>query len=315
MDSASVTSVSVSEASTTTEEQNKEQDGTFDCHLNQKITLSKLNDDSSTNDLWIWLADAYRYVDSGCFLSALENEIDRSLSNGFWGVWFPQNCMLGDSILTALNKMKQTNQQQHSDGLLQEFYAMTQKHNKPRRQYEVRLDMAAGKVQLQSREALGGTPEEQGRLLVDHLLQSMNSKLQARVAHLVDGKAINQRPAYYDLIKFAVEKEAEINFDEAKKTRDLTSKPKATAHFSFNSKKSMHPAMPAVQMVAPAPEEESGEGEATPLPSEESDSGESYKATQEDETVSQGDVEIAVRVAQASEMFTGQCFRCNKVRH
>ena len=43
-------------------------------------------------------------------------------------------------------------------------------------QYAVRLDMAAGKVQLQSR-ALGGTPEEWGRLLVNHLLQSMNPKL------------------------------------------------------------------------------------------------------------------------------------------
>ena len=31
--------------------------------------------------------------------------------------------------------------------------------------------------------------------------------------------------------------------------------------------------------------------------------------------VSQGDVEMAVRVAQASETFTGQCFRCNKVGH
>ena len=68
-------------------------------------------------------------------------------------------------------------------------------------------------------------------------------------------------------------------------------------------------------MVAPAPEEESGEGEATLLPSKESDSGESYEATQEDATISQGDVGIAVRVAQASGTFTGQCFRCNKVRH
>ena len=93
--------------------------------------LSKLNDDSSTNDLWIWLVDTYQYVDSGCSMSALENEINRSLSNGFWGVWFHQNHMLGDSILTALNKMKQTDQQQHRNGLLQEFYAMTQNHNKP----------------------------------------------------------------------------------------------------------------------------------------------------------------------------------------
>ena len=143
----------------------------------------------------------------------------------------------------------------------------------------------------------------------------MNPKLRARVAHMVDGKATNQRPAYYNLIKFTVEKEAEINFDEAKKTRDLTLKPKVTTHFHFYSKKSMFPASPTVQMVAPAPEEGSGEGEATPIPSEETDSGKPYEATQDDTTVSQGNVEIAVRVAQASETFTGQCFRCNKVRH
>ena len=64
--SASITLVSVSEASTIREGQKREPEGTFDRCLNQKITLSKLNDYSSTNDLWIWLADAYRYVDSGC---------------------------------------------------------------------------------------------------------------------------------------------------------------------------------------------------------------------------------------------------------
>ena len=46
-----------------------------------------------------------------------------------------------------------------------------------------------------------------------------------------------------------------------------------------------------------------------------SDSGELYEATHEDATVTQDDVEIAVRVAKAFEMFTGQCFRCNKVGH
>ena len=122
------------------------------------------------------------------------------------------------------------------------------------------------------------------------------------MAHLVDGKAANKRPTYYDLIKFTVEKEAEINFDKAKKTRDLTLKPKAMMH--FNSKKSILPTTPAVHMVAPASEEGSGEGEATPLLSKESDSGKSCEATQDDTTVSQGDVEIAVRVAQASETFT-----------
>ena len=143
----------------------------------------------------------------------------------------------------------------------------------------------------------------------------MSPKLRARVAHVVDGKAADQRPAYYDLIKFAVQKEAEINFDEAKKTRDSTSKPKATTHFCFNHEKSGLPATPVVQMVAPAPEEGSDEGEATPLSSEESDSGESYEAVQEDTAISQGDEEIAVRVAQASEAFTSRCFRCNKVGH
>ena len=68
--------------------------------------------------------------------------------------------MLGDSILTALNKMKQMDHHQHSDGLLQEFYAMTQKHNESIGKYAVRLDMAAGKVRLQSQEVLGSTPDE-----------------------------------------------------------------------------------------------------------------------------------------------------------
>ena len=52
-----------------------------------------------------------------------------------------------------------------------------------------------------------------------------------------------------------------------------------------------------------------------PILSKESDSGKSYEATQDDETVSQGGMDITVRVAQASETFTGQCFRCNKVGH
>ena len=90
---------------------------------------------------------------------------------------FANTACWGDSILTALNKMKQTDQHQHGYRLLQEFYTMTQKHNEPIGRYAVRLDMAAGKVQLQSREALGGTPKEWGRLLVDRLLRTMNPKL------------------------------------------------------------------------------------------------------------------------------------------
>ena len=79
----------------------------------------------------------------------------------------------------------------------------------------------------------------------------MNPKLWARVAHVVNGKAADQRPAYYDLVKFAVQKEAEINFDEAKKTRDSTSKPKATTHFCFNPKRSGLPARKKHDAVPP----------------------------------------------------------------
>ena len=78
----------------------------------------------------------------------------------------------------ALNKMGQTDQHQNSDGLLQEFFRMTQRHNEPTGKYAIRLDLSTGKVRLQSMEALGSTEEERGKLLIDCLLRSMNPKLQ-----------------------------------------------------------------------------------------------------------------------------------------
>ena len=102
------------------------------------------------------------------------------------------NRMLGETIEAALDKMVMTDQHQHSDGLLQEFYVMTQRANKPTGKYTVHLDLAAGKVRLQSREALGSNEEERGRLLIDHLLQSMNPKLRGRIAHIVNGKAVHE---------------------------------------------------------------------------------------------------------------------------
>ena len=54
---------------------------------------------------------------------------------------------------------------------------MTQQTNKPIGKYAMRLDLVAGKVCLQSREVLGSSEEERGRLLIDHLLRSMNPKL------------------------------------------------------------------------------------------------------------------------------------------
>ena len=142
-DSVSMTSVATSEASVTRERQTE---GTFDRHINQKITLPKLNDDLSTNDQWIWLANVRRYIDSRCSMDIQKSEIDKSLSNGFWGMLFHQSQMLGDTVEKALNKMRQTDQHQHSDGLLQEFYSMTQRHNEPIGKYAIRLDLATGKV-------------------------------------------------------------------------------------------------------------------------------------------------------------------------
>ena len=65
------------------------------------------------------------------------------------------------------------------------------------------------------------------------------------------------------------------------------------------------PATPAIQMVAPAPEDETGTEKNTPQPNEESDSGKSYEVMQEDTRTSDGDMEIAVRVAHTTEAFTG----------
>ena len=100
--SISVTSATTSGTSTPMERQTW---GTFDRHINRKVLLPKLNDESSMNDQWIWLADVHRYIDSGCSMSILESEIDKSVSNGFWGVWFRMNQMLGDSVEPALDKM------------------------------------------------------------------------------------------------------------------------------------------------------------------------------------------------------------------
>ena len=83
-DSISMMSVATSGASTPIERQTK---GTFDRRINCKVMLPKLNDESSMNDQWIWLADVHRSIDFGCSMSILESKINKSLSNGFWGVW------------------------------------------------------------------------------------------------------------------------------------------------------------------------------------------------------------------------------------
>ena len=146
--------------------------------------------------------------------------------------------------------------------------------------------------------------KKRGRLLIDCLLQSMNPKLRGLVALMVNGRAIHKRPDYWQLVKFAVEKEAEINFNEAKKV----SKPKATMHFQFDQKKSNLPLNLTLWMMASASEGEVAVEETTPQPSENSDSGKSYEAQPDDMPVSTGDIEIAIWVACASETSSGRCF-------
>ena len=107
------------------------------------------------------------------------------------------NRMLGDTVEAALNKMMMTDQLQHSDGLLQEFYVMTQRANKPIGKDAMCLNLVASKVRLQSREALGNNEEERERLLIDRLLRSMNPKLRGQVAYMVNGRAVHERPDYW----------------------------------------------------------------------------------------------------------------------
>ena len=125
----------------------------------------------------------------------------------------------------------------------------------------------------------------------------MSPKFRGWVAYMVDGKAVYERLDYWQLVKFTVEKEAEINFDEGKKVW----KPKAMTHFKFDQKKTNLPVNPTVWMLAPAPEEEVIVEETTPQPSEDSNSGKSYGAQPDDMPVSTGDIKIAVRVASASD--------------
>ena len=112
---------------------------------------------------------------------------------------------------------------------------------------------------------------------------------------MVNGKAVQDRPDYWQMVKFVVEREVEINFDDVKKLL----KPKATTHFKYDCKKANLPVNPTVQMVTPAPE-----GEA-----------ESYEASLEDASLSAGDIKVAVRVAHASEVFSWKWFCCGKVGH
>ena len=165
----------------------------------------------------------------------------------------------------------------------------------------------AGKVCLQSREALVSSEEDRGRLLINCLLRSMNPKLRGCVAHMVDVKAIQDRPNYWQLVKFTVEKEAKINFDDAKKI----SKPKATTHFKFDHKKTKLKS----HCADGGNGTRRGSGSCRHYAPPDRGQRQSYEASPDDTPVSAGDVEVAVRVAHASEAFSGRCFHCNKVWH
>ena len=68
-------------------------------------------------------------------------------------------------------------------------------------------------------------------------------------------------------------------------------------------------------MVVPAPEGDPNPEDTTPPQTEDSDSSESYEASPDDASISTRDIEVAVRVAHASEAFSGKYFHCGKVGH
>ena len=80
LDSAPMTSVATSNTSALEEQETR---GTFYRSIKRKVILPKLNDKSSTNDQWIWLADIHCYINFRCSMSILESKIDKSLLKGF----------------------------------------------------------------------------------------------------------------------------------------------------------------------------------------------------------------------------------------
>ena len=113
-DSVSMMSIATSEASATRERQTE---GTFDRHINGKITLPNLN---VTQVLmmngfgWPMLEDI---LIQGVPWTSWKVRLTRVSQMAFGGMWFHQSQMLGDTVEEALNKMRQTDQHQHSDGL------------------------------------------------------------------------------------------------------------------------------------------------------------------------------------------------------
>ena len=81
----------IRDSSSTSTPMERQTKGAFDRHVNHKVMLPKLNDESRMNDQWIWLADVHRYINSGCSMSILESKINKPLSNGFWGMSFRMN--------------------------------------------------------------------------------------------------------------------------------------------------------------------------------------------------------------------------------
>ena len=129
----------------------------------------------------------------------------------------------------------------------------------------------------------------------------MNPKLQGRVAHVVIAK--------WPMTGLPIGNWS--NSLSRRKQRSTLMKPRRPQSqrlrhtFTSIARNLSLPANPTVWRVAPVPEEDAGEEEATPQPSEDSDSGKSYQVQQDDLLVSPGDVEVAIRVVCASEAFSG----------
>ena len=79
--------------------------------------------------------------------------------------------------------------------------------------------------------------------------------------------------------------------------------------------------MPSARMVAPVPEEEEFSTPTEQSGREDSDSSKSYAVSEElaistvEDGVSEGDMEVLLRVATVTEDMTGKCFHCGKEGH
>ena len=81
----------------------RQQEGAYDSKLDWRIFLSKLTDDSTEEDCWMWRADALTLIEKGYSEKAIEAKMRKSLASCSQGLWFREKHLLGHSLSRILN--------------------------------------------------------------------------------------------------------------------------------------------------------------------------------------------------------------------